>query len=145
MKPFHLFPVHPAPGFVAAVLFTLCSAPLQAQERMLGPSRPARGAARAAQGSAFLPDLGDVKSAPEPGRSPEPLLASPDPELVPASATSEPTPRANAPTQRAPIPGRRSIDHSRMYYNEAGDGSLWARGAHYKASFDGRGATFFPL
>jgi hypothetical protein len=145
MKPFHLLPVHPAPGFVAAVLFTLCSNPLQAQERVLGPSRPARDAARAAQGSAFLPNLGDVKSAPEPSRSPEPVLASSNPELAPASATSEPTPRANAPTQRAPIAGRRSIDHSRMYYNEPGDGSLWVRGAHYKASFDAQGATYFPL
>jgi hypothetical protein len=46
---------------------------------------------------------------------------------------------------RAPIHATHTIDHSRMYYDAPGDGSLWARGAHYKASFDASGATYFPL
>jgi hypothetical protein len=32
-----------------------------------------------------------------------------------------------------------------MYYDTPGDGSLWVRGATYKASFDKAGATYFPL
>ena len=34
--------------------------------------------------------------------------------------------------------------HDHMLYDAPGDGSLWARGASYKASFDGSGATYFP-
>jgi hypothetical protein len=60
-----------------------------------------------------------------------------------------PAPRASdAPTvirPREPASLRTSaIDNSRMYYDAPGDGSLWARGERYKASFDSSGATFFP-
>ncbi|MFN0243103.1 MAG: hypothetical protein ACKVWV_09460 [Planctomycetota bacterium] len=37
------------------------------------------------------------------------------------------------------------VDHTVMHYDAPGDGSLWARGAHYKASFDETGATYYPL
>jgi hypothetical protein len=56
-------------------------------------------------------------------------------------ASAEPAPLA----PRAPASGFASgIDHSRMYYDAPGDGSVWARGESYKASFDASGATYFP-
>src|SRR5437667_2757716 len=36
------------------------------------------------------------------------------------------------------------LDHARMYYDEPGDGSLWARGANWKACFGLGGVTYFP-
>ena len=37
-----------------------------------------------------------------------------------------------------------AIDFSRVFWDEPGDGAIWARGRNYKASFDERGATFIP-
>jgi hypothetical protein len=45
---------------------------------------------------------------------------------------------------RAPIAAHPGIDHTRLYYDEPGDGSLWVRGTGYKASFDAASATFYP-
>jgi hypothetical protein len=51
----------------------------------------------------------------------------------------------NAPLDpRVPRTGLRSIDHSQMYYSTT-DGTIWARGEHYKASFDASGVTYYPI
>jgi len=42
-----------------------------------------------------------------------------------------------------PLGGELAI-HDRMLYDAPGDGSLWTRGASYKARFDSSGATYYP-
>jgi hypothetical protein len=37
------------------------------------------------------------------------------------------------------------VDHSRMYWDQPGDGAIWARGRDWKAKFDAHGATFIPF
>jgi len=85
----------------------------------------------------------DVKTAPEPSRTPDVV-----PDRGPRPAGS-PDADAPAPSKsidpRAPISSLRGIDHTRTHFDEPGDGSLWARGANYKTSFDAAGATYYPL
>jgi hypothetical protein len=45
---------------------------------------------------------------------------------------------------RVPKQGLRPVDYSRMYYSTR-DGTVWARGEHYKASFDSSGVTYYPI
>jgi hypothetical protein len=40
---------------------------------------------------------------------------------------------------------RDGVDHSRVYWDQPGDGRIWARGENWKASFDARGASFIPF
>ena len=47
---------------------------------------------------------------------------------------------ASAATPRGPV-----LPRDRMYYLTPGDGSLWARGADYKASFAAGGTQFIPF
>jgi hypothetical protein len=55
------------------------------------------------------------------------------------------TARAGSSTARAPVQvAAPRIDHSAMMYDAPGDGSVWARGQSYKASFDASGATYYP-
>ncbi len=85
----------------------------------------------------------DVKTAPEPSRP-----ADPAPERPARTAESTDQGRlagAKSIDPRAPISELRGIDHSRVYFDEPGDGSLWVRGANYKTSFDASGATYYPL
>ncbi len=104
----------------------------------------------AAQERVFPPivESADVKTAPEPSRPPDPVVPRPSRPTRTAPATN---PSASAGAQArsvdpsAPVPAGFRVDHTRMHYDAPGDGSLWARGASYKASFDGAGATFFPL
>jgi hypothetical protein len=60
------------------------------------------------------------------------------------SSAAEPARHARSIDARAPLHVAHKIDHSRMMYDAPGDGSVWARGASYKASFDANGATYFP-
>ncbi len=93
-----------------------------------------------------IPDSADVKTAPE-GAGPLPPSA-PRPALAPASVdpASKPRgPRQHALDPRAPVGAARGIDHTRMHYDTPGDGSLWARGARYKASVDAGGVTYYPM
>jgi hypothetical protein len=55
-----------------------------------------------------------------------------------------PKPQNSALDPRVPRSGLRPIDHSQMYYSTA-DGTIWARGEHYKASFDASGVTYYPI
>jgi hypothetical protein len=67
----------------------------------------------------------------------------------PSPVASLPTTQTNShpssfvPTEPANL-RTLAIDPSRMHYDAPGDGSLWARGRSYKASFDSSGATYFP-
>jgi len=88
-----------------------------------------------------------------------PLLAAAAPVAAGASDSSAPirrsgtdvaeaAPTASAARLGAPLPislRRGAVDHDRMMYDSPGDGSLWARGASYKASFDASGATYYPF
>lgn len=114
------------------LLATLLVATAHAQERTFAPLPPSNG----------------VKTAPEPARAFEAPPARP--AFAPAGALSLPPKTSDSDAAGAVDPGspagaKRGIDHSRMYYDAPGDGSLWARGAHYKASFDEAGATYYPL
>jgi len=85
----------------------------------------------------------DIKTAPEPSRQPDIV-----PERGARPTNSPPVEnakRAHSIDPRAPISALSGIDRSRTHYDEPGDGSLWARGANYKMSFDAAGATYFPL
>lgn len=55
------------------------------------------------------------------------------------AAASTSTPKTPPPHSLA------SIDRTRVYIDEPGDGRVWARGANYKASFGADGATFIPF
>jgi len=116
-------PTRIAPILLASALSALASA----QERPIAP----------------WIDSPDVKTAPEASRPPDFVPArAPRPANAPEAAPRE---RKAAIDPRAPIGGLRGIDHSRTYFDEPGDGSLWVRGANYKTSFDAAGATYFPL
>lgn len=72
-----------------------------------------------------------------------------EPDTLPPfdGGLSEGGPRAAADSTPAVRVARRAsprIDHSVVYWDAPGDGSLWARGSGYKASFDARGATILP-
>ncbi len=88
----------------------------------------------------------DVKTAPEPNRPPDPVSVRSAMPAARESSAYELTPRPKpSPDPRAPLTDAFRVDHSRMHYDTPGDGSLWARGASYKASFDATGATCYPL
>jgi len=77
----------------------------------------------------------DVKSPAEPSLPPTPELPRGSPSLPSV---------ANGTASTPPTPAFGHIDHSRMYYFDAQDGTIWARGANFKASFGARGATLLP-
>jgi hypothetical protein len=52
--------------------------------------------------------------------------------------------KAGRAVSRAGGVAARRVDHSVVRWDAPGDGSLWARGTDYKASFDARGATCLP-
>jgi hypothetical protein len=68
---------------------------------------------------------------------------APSPVASLPAAQTNPHPSSFVPTEPASIRAS-AIDHSHMYYSAPGDGSLWARGQSYKASFDSSGATYYP-
>jgi hypothetical protein len=37
------------------------------------------------------------------------------------------------------------VDHSRLFWDQPGDGAIWARGSNWKARFDAHGASFVPF
>jgi hypothetical protein len=94
-----------------------------------------------------LPESIDVKTAAEASRAPDAVLprSVAGAPIGPASARTQAAPKAHVIDRASPAPRAFAIDHSRMEYDTPGDGSLWARGAHFKASFDAAGATYFPL
>jgi hypothetical protein len=50
---------------------------------------------------------------------------------------------SEAPSRAVPIQPT-GISHESVLWDAPGDGSIWARGANYKASFAARGATYYP-
>jgi hypothetical protein len=95
-----------------------------------------------------LPASVDIKTPAEPSRPPDPVVPRPGipADLMrPAGEPADPSTLSPCIDANAPVPSGFRIDHSRMHYDTPGDGSLWARGASYKASFDAAGATCFPL
>ncbi len=109
------------------------------------PTPTASNSAAQRELAAFLASH-DVKTAREPSRPPDPAhVRSAMPAAAePASYEPAPAPR-QSPDPRAPLPAAFRVDHTRMHYDTPGDGSLWARGASYKASFDSAGMTCYPL
>lgn len=89
---------------------------------------------------AFLP-LATAAAAQEAGL---PLLLPTHAAGVPSAARG-----AHAPDAREALLGqsgwRSRIERERVDWNTAADGTLWARGAGYKASFDAQGATYVPF
>jgi hypothetical protein len=88
-------------------------------------------------------------------RVPGPLPRSHDvktPAEVSAAPTSFPSPLRTAPPRSLPakLPEATSseptirLENTRMFYDEPGDGAVWARGTDYKASFGPEGATYYP-
>lgn len=64
-------------------------------------------------------------------------LAKPIEEVRPTSTDRPAEPATLRPTTRDEAP--------RVFYDDPGDGNVWARGADYKASFGPEGATFVPF
>jgi hypothetical protein len=89
-----------------------------------------------------LPDLHDLKLPPTPVDGKAVL---PPPVLDPSTLVAERKPRAgidvSAPSYAA---GPTSIDATKVYYDDRGDGTILAEGRTYKASFDANGFTYVP-
>ncbi len=111
---------------VALLLLPLLCASTQAQQRA----------------GARTFDSADIKTAPE---ASVPVLR-PEPVLDPAAALGARPMASDHEARVAPAAlGRlRRIHHDRVEYDLPGDGSLWARGAQWKASFDAAGVTYYP-
>lgn len=119
---------------LAPTLVITCLAAAHAQERVFERVAP----------------TSDVKTAPEPARpreTPPPRPAHTTPFVGQAPRKAPPIDPAllGADGPVSPLAGKHGVDHSKMYYDAPGDGSIWARGAHFKASFDETGATYYPL
>jgi hypothetical protein len=84
-----------------------------------------------------LPHMQDIKTPPNnPVKTNSPPAARPIPQ---ANAAPAPT---KAATRRLEAP-HTQIDH--VYFDEHADGTVWALGTTYKASFDATGATYIPF
>src|SRR5258705_11541254 len=91
-------------------------------------------------------------------RTPSPLPPSVDVKTAPEASHVDGTAPARPPFDRDRVPppvrnqgcaprsvaNAHAIDRSTVDYAPARDGSLWARGARYKASFGAAGATYYP-
>jgi hypothetical protein len=86
-----------------------------------------------------LPPAADVKT---PWVAPPATQEPPFERALPPSSTQHRpgTPRLATDASRS-IP---RVDHDRVYYDALADGTVWARGATYKARFDADGATYIP-
>lgn len=60
-----------------------------------------------------------------------------------AAPSSEPSFASDAPSRGVSIRPT-GISHANVLWDSPGDGSIWALGANYKASFDARGSTYYP-
>ncbi len=81
-----------------------------------------------------------VKTAPVlPPKEPAPDRATTSTARLPAARP----PKGNLPPNAAHAHPRR--DPTKVYFEEPGDGSIWARGASYKASFAKDGASYIPF
>lgn len=87
-----------------------------------------------------LPHMEDLKL---PAPPPDGRESAAPPRILPPSA--EPArfeaKIAGESTKDAAV----EIDVSKVFFDEAGDGRIWARGRAYKASFDREGATYIPF
>jgi hypothetical protein len=103
------------------------------------PAVPAFPSQRARFPASFSITPGDPTGVPIDSVNRDPIGWMPNPPdrfaPKPANAALDP---------RVPKQALRRIDHSRMYYSTS-DGTLWARGEHYKASFDESGVTYYPI
>lgn len=120
-----------APLFLTTFLAASLGGTAHAQERVFAP----------------IPASNGAKTAPEPSRPfeapPTRPIDAPAPTYPNAKTISELVDGASTPAFSPPA--ALGVDHTVMHYDAPGDGSLWARGAHYKASFDDTGATYYPL
>ena len=67
---------------------------------------------------------------------------------APGSASTPAAPATDKPpapvSRAARVPGGVASLHDRVFYDAPGDGSIWARGASYKAGFSAAGTSFVP-
>src|SRR5262249_43719709 len=88
-----------------------------------------------------IPDLHDLKTAPEP--------VAGKPWVPPVPVDPQATPRK----QRTGIPfpygsaglGAHGSERGRVFWDDRGDGTLWADGETYKASFAANGFQYVPF
>ncbi len=84
----------------------------------------------------FLPDV----KAPVRFEGARPVL---EPRVLQARPAMPPA-QVREPSAVEPRPAA-TIDFSRLYFDEPGDGRTWVRARSYKASFDAEGATYIPF
>ncbi|MBL8861006.1 MAG: hypothetical protein JNK02_03260 [Planctomycetes bacterium] len=87
----------------------------------------------------FRPDVKSPWSTPDPESVERVLDAARTEAAIPALA------RPAKPADALDASAASAIDFSRLYFDEPGDGRLWARARTYKASFDAAAATFIPF
>src|SRR5690349_2796799 len=63
---------------------------------------------------------------------------------LPASAERPPKPSVAAPNAASPAQVLHDTLRTRVLIDRPGDGAIWARGLHYKASFSAEGFTYIP-
>jgi hypothetical protein len=77
-----------------------------------------------------------------------PVLPPKEPSTRPTPSSSDRVPAARPPKSVLPpnaSHARPRRDPTKVYFDASGDGSIWARGASYKASFGKDGATYVPF
>src|SRR5262249_47888619 len=98
-----------------------------------------------------LPDMSGVRMQAQPIVKPaQPILKN---DLAPSdmrtSRGSKPALPGSISTNAAaavkPAQHAHAIDHTRMYFRDAANGAIWARGALYKSEFRSDRATFVPF
>ncbi len=119
---------------------------LPAVAAVLATAAAATAAQDVAQGRVFAPlaPSSDVKTAPEPGRAPDPAVTRPTMNGV-AVAHEPASDERRAIDPSAPVARSFTIDHSRVEYDEPLEGTVWARGRHYKLGCEAGSATYYPL
>ena len=111
-------------GFAAALLSSFALAQAPAETKIPRPLEPTHA----------------VKTAPVlPPKEQAPVRATSSTGRAPAARP----PKVDLPRNASHARPRR--DQNRVYFDAPGDGSIWARGASYKASFGEDGASFIPF
>jgi len=88
------------------------------------------------------PDLGSVSSR---VADKVPVVLGDLPSTAPSERHIGPAPaRRQEPDDALVTTKPMRVDHERMYYDEPGDGNVWARGTDYKASFGVDGVFYYP-
>jgi hypothetical protein len=116
-----------AAGLAPLLLTSLLGTSSPAQERTPSP----------------LPPSVDIQTPAEPTRgSAAPFVR---PSIGPSIGLgAAPGDRVGTADPKAPRITRSAIDRSVVHYATTREGTLWARGASYKASFDASGAVYYP-